>query len=71
MEYDIYEEWYICLGGEAKARYVGTYKGNSFEEACQNYVIDKNLGKLYNKKNNTVYGCRLYQTLEEAAKTFG
>ena len=67
-EYDIYVEGYICNGGGMTAKYIGSAQGKSFKDACKDWFYEKSL---YNERKNTFWGCGLFETLEEAQKTFG
>lgn len=66
--YDIYMEGYQASGDSAPARYVGHAYGDTFEQACRIYYSDS---YYYNESRNTYWGCRLFESLEEAQRSFG
>lgn len=66
--YPIYMEGYQATGDGAKAHYVGEGVGNSFLDACRRrYVGDV----WYDPNRNTYWGCRLFDNLEDAQRSFG
>ena len=73
-KYNIYGEGYMATCEHGKAILLGSASGNSFHEAILNFDFgkDKHLLK-YDSKNSCFrfWGCRLFETLEEAQKSFG
>jgi len=69
--HDVWMEGYRANGQSAQARYLGSHYGQSFEEACREQVRTHQLGADYNSERNTVWGCRLFPTEEEARASFG
>lgn len=69
--FNIWQEGFSVTGDHAKAEFMGDYKGHSFKEACKKMVKDKGLEGLYDPKQNTVWGCRLFDNEEAARKFFG
>lgn len=65
--YDIYIEGFVMNGQSGHAGYIGSAKGNTFKEACAEFFKNS---QYYNKENNTEWACGLYETLEEAQKSF-
>ena len=74
-KYDIYEEGFQIMGGSAKAHYLGYGYGNTFEEACEDYIKRTGQGEKRHYTTGKVYycdwGCRWFPTLEEAQESFG
>ena len=68
--YEIYQEGFMIQGMDspAKSEFVGKIKANSFQEACDKYLANN---PNYNSQNLSIWGCKLYQTAEEARKLFG
>ena len=70
--YNIWEEGYCVTGGYGKHHLLGTSKGNTFKEAVINWINSHpNFKDLFDEDSLTIWGCRLYPTEEEAAKSFG
>ena len=74
-KFDIFEEGFQVMEGNAKAHYIGFGYGDTFEEACEEYIKRTGRGEKRKKDNGMVYycdwGCRWFPTLEEAQKSFG
>ena len=45
---------------ESKHKLLGTYRANTFLDACRFAIADNDLWDDYDRINNTVYGCRLF-----------
>ncbi len=69
-EYEIWCEGYLCTGASGKHRYIGKSKGRTFEDACYRY-FKKHPDESYNRRSNTIWGCKLYRSERESASTFG
>lgn len=73
--YRIYEEGYRATGESVGAHYVGEAEGESFIDACKNFIKKNNKGKIKIDSSGNEYasdwGCRWFPTLEEAQKSFG
>lgn len=69
----IYEEGFQVLEGSAKAHYLGEAQGETFIDACKNFIKENNRGEI-REYNGVQYacdwGCKWYPTLEEAQKDF-
>lgn len=86
-EYDIWVEGYAATGQSSDATYLGKHKGRNFQDACMRYFMKSHLDSYeeddkndtyYNTKRwdydpyrNTYWACGLYETEEEARKSFG
>ena len=80
-EYEIWIEGYAASGDSGKHQLLGTCKGKSFRNAVLNWVESKikDMGFVeftrhygnFNRKELTLWGCRLFPTEEESAKSFG
>lgn len=66
--YNIWMEGFSMTGASDSARFVGTFEADSFKEACQKAFVDD---PYYNPKQNTYYGCGLYDNEADARKSFG
>ena len=68
-------EGYLVTGMEgipAKAEYLGTHKGETFQQACENALKANDMDmSYYNPERNCWWGCRLFKTEREARKSFG
>ena len=70
--FDIYIEGFHAQGNWSGAEYVGFAKGETFAEACSNFYRTQTAEfSLYNADRNSFWGCRLFENLEEAQRTFG
>lgn len=62
----------VLLGGSSLHFLLGTSKGNSFKEAVINWMNNNpDYKKFFDENRLTYWGCRLFPTEEEAAKSFG
>ena len=75
MVYDIYEEGYAATGESRGAIYLGQGEGETFLDACKNYIEKTGYGEIKQYSNGEYYAsnwaCRWFPTLEEAQKYFG
>lgn len=73
--YNIYEEGFQVMEGSATAHYLGTARGETFIDACKNFIRETQQGciKIDNDGNEYAsdWGCRWFPTLEEAQRSFG
>lgn len=73
--YDIYEEGYCVMEGRAPAHYIGSACGETFIEACENFIKQTGYGEIRLDKNGNKYacnwGCCWFPTLAEAQCSFG
>ena len=70
--YNIWSEGYRATGGYGKHHLLGTSKGNTFKGAVISWINSHpNFKDLFDEDSLTIWGCRLYPTEEEAAKSFG
>ena len=69
-EYHIWCEGFSISGAYAKAEYIGCELGVSFSDAVRAYFA-KYSNRDFNSENLTVFGCRLFQSEEDARKSFG
>lgn len=74
--FDIYEEGFCVMEGSASAHYVGEGYGDTFLDACRDYInrtgygeirVDEDTGREYACE----WGCEWFPTLFEAARSFG
>ena len=67
----VWMEGYACTGERSAARFMGTYQGKTFENACDVWAEEGN-NKAYYKNNPPRYwGCRLFDNEADARKSFG
>ena len=70
--YSIWAEGYCVNEGYGAHQLLGTSKGNSFKEAVINWMNNNpDYKKFFDENRLTYWGCRLYPTEKEAAKSFG
>ena len=70
QEYQIWVEGYSVTGNSSGAQMIGTAQGNSFLEALST-VEDKHGIKYLEDGTPNIWGCRLYDNHEQAARSFG
>jgi hypothetical protein len=54
-----------------RAKYLGDYYADTFEHACKLASISNGLGELYVAKDNSIFGCTLFNNEADARKSFG
>ena len=63
------------MEGSGGARYIGTASGETFLDACKNYIKETGRGEIDVDSDGNEYandwGCRWYPTLAEAQRSFG
>ena len=69
-EFNIWCEGYSCTGESGTHWYVGCSKGRTFEDACYRY-FESYPNEDYDKRNNSIWGCRLYDNEKDSASAFG
>ena len=74
-EWDIYEEGFVVMECSARAHYLGKGYGETFLDACKEYISRGNPGEIRigtdGKEYPLYWGCQWFPTLEEAQKSFG
>lgn len=71
MNFQVWMEGFHVMEGRGKAEFLGTYEGETFQEACQKATdAHPGLGN-YNKEENSIWGCRLYDNEIDARKNYG
>jgi len=74
--FDVWMEGFLVQGmeGPARARCIGRVEATTFQEACdllcESRTFQERNGK-YDKKQRTVWGCRLFDNEVDARRTFG
>ncbi len=75
MNFNIYMEGFVTNGESGKAIFLATSEGDTFIEACKNYIKKTGHGEIRVDKNGNEYasywGCRWFPTLEEAQEFCG
>lgn len=73
--FHIYEEGFSVMEGSVGAHYLGTAYGETFIDACKNFIAEGHKGCIRIDENGNEYasdwGCRWFPTLEEAQRSFG
>lgn len=73
--YEIYEEGFWVMEGHGKAHYLGSAPGETFLDACKNYIKETGRGEIDVDNDGNEYasdwGCRWFPTLERAQRSFG
>ena len=74
-KFEIYQEGFKVMEGEAKAHSIGFGYGETFEEACEEFHNRTSRGEKRKLKDGSIiysdWGCKWFPTLEEAQKSFG
>ena len=72
MIIEVWMEGYQCNGDRGTASFLGETEAETFAEACKKLVAEgKITSNLFNEKQLTVWGCRLYDNEAEARAKFG
>lgn len=75
MKFNIYEEGFDTNGEHGKAIFLATAEGNTFIEACENFIKETGCGEIRIDRDGNKYacewGCRWFPTLAEAQKLCG
>ena len=67
--YDVWAEGYNATSNRGRARLMGNQiEADSFREACDFALKDS---KFFDKAKLSFWGCRLFETEEEARESFG
>ena len=73
--YSLWMEGYIIQGNSSKADFLGTFKANSFIDACDKWseTLSDDEKQYYDKKENKAWfwGCAIYDNEADARKSFG
>lgn len=72
-KFEVWMEGYLATGMEGvptNPEMLGTVEANSFQEACDIIGKSKKWANLYNSERRSIWGCRLFQTHEEACELF-
>lgn len=74
-KFEIFEEGFVVMEGETIAHSIGYGYGNTFQEACEEYIKRTGRGERKIDENGNNYycdwGCKWFPTLKEASKSFG
>lgn len=73
--FTIYEEGFQVMEGTGRAHYIGIGQGETFLDACKDFIAKTGYGEIKTDANGNEYacewGCRWFPTLEEAQRSFG
>ena len=73
--YRIYEEGFAATGESGGAIYVGTGYGDTFLDACKDFIERTGYGEIRTGRDGTEYacnwGCQWFPSLAEAQQSFG
>lgn len=70
--YEIWSEGYCASGDSGKATYHGFSEGKTFRAACKKFAENNtSFNSFFDEKNNSYWGCRLFDSKEKAMKSFG
>ena len=72
-QWQVWIEGYSITGNHSGAELIGTFEGETFKEACLNWVatLSTQDKRIYNEERNTYWGCRLFDNSTDARKSFG
>ena len=72
MIYNIWSEGFIVMEARDGASCMGKSKGRNFREACKNFMKHHDpKNEYYDSKNNTYWGCKLFDNETDARASFG
>lgn len=69
--YNLWMEGFAATGQSASASYLGSFKANTFEEACRKWGLQDNNAAYFNFENLTYWGCSLFDNEQDARRSFG
>jgi len=70
--WEIWSEGYMVTGNTGKHQLMGEAEGKTFRQACINLAKkDSEFSAYFEEEDLSHWGCSLFPTAEEAAKTFG
>ena len=70
--FDVWLEGHAVTGNRATANFLGSYKSETFKNACKKAMILNNYDlSLYNSERNTYWCCKFYNNEQDARKSFG
>lgn len=70
--FNVFVEGYAATGEYSPARYLGTYKAESFKEACDKYIEEHpNSKDTYDGEKLSIWGCKLFNNMIDAQKFVG
>ena len=72
-KWDIWMEGFVVTGQNDTAAFKGSFKGETFQDACLAWVntLDEGLKTYYSKESNTFWSCRMFANEIDARKSFG
>jgi hypothetical protein len=70
-EFEVWSEGYAITGNSSGATFEGKFKGATFRDACAEWAKTVEEPHLYNAKDNTYWGCRLFDNETDARRSFG
>lgn len=72
-EWEVWIEGYAATGGSGTASFEGVYKGETFKNAVESMMKDKqwNIEGYYNPERLTYWACRFFDNETDARKSFG
>lgn len=70
-DWEVWAEGYAATGESGGATLLGHAIARTFREACDKVAGELSDPKLYNSKQLTYWGCRLYDNEADARKAFG
>tara|TARA_R110002153_G_C12916043_1_gene454087 strand:+ start:237 stop:518 length:282 start_codon:yes stop_codon:yes gene_type:complete len=70
LAFNLWLEGYKCTGNENEAIPLGTWRGVDFSGACQNWAT-ATMSEHFEERDNTVWGCRIYDNEAAARASFG
>lgn len=69
---NIYAEGFAATGQAGQAQRIGTAPGATLREAADNLAkMDPDFAHYYNPKTLTYWGCKLFDNLADAQRSFG
>ena len=66
--YPIFAEGFVATCESGEAKFEGLCVGLDFKDACKSFFKDN---EYYDETRNTLWGCRLFDNLNDAQKGFG
>lgn len=70
-QFDVWMEGFQVMEGQSPAKFLGTYFGKNFLDACKKAAKHHPEYGEYDSEENSIYGCRLFNNELLARRNFG
>lgn len=71
MKFTVWSEGYVVTGNHSGAVRMGTVEAEDFKEACNKLFSTPEHKHYYDPKTMTYWGCKLFDNVRDASRSFG